>query len=29
VQIVDGSEPHMLLHAIDQKHQCGTLVVKV
>lgn len=28
VHIVDGSELHILLREIDQKHQCGTLVVR-
>ena len=26
--IVNGSEPHILLHEVDQKQQCGTMVVR-
>ncbi|HEX7734253.1 MAG TPA: acetylglutamate kinase [Ktedonobacteraceae bacterium] len=28
VQIVDGGQPHILLRAVDQRHQCGTIVVR-
>jgi acetylglutamate kinase len=28
VHIVDGSEPHILLHEVDQKSQRGTMVVR-